>query len=266
MTLKIGADPELFVSRDGNIFSGHGLISGNKKHPHAVNNGAVQVDGMALEFNIDPASTETMFVNNVVSVLGQMKAMIPDDCELEMVPVAHFTPEYLELQPKEAKEIGCDPDYSAYTGAFNPMPDATRPMRTAAGHIHIGWRDNKDTSDHMFECVSIARQMDYFLGIPSLLLDPDNTRRSMYGKAGAFRPKNYGVEYRTLSNFWITSVAKMRFVYGQVKAGMEALEQGTSFYTEYGDTAKAIIDENNVNDALAFVNEHGWATGVADAQ
>ena len=45
--------------------------------------------------------------------------------------------------------------------------------------------------------------MDYTLGLDSLLLDSDTRRRSMYGRAGSFRFKEYGIEYRTLSNFWI---------------------------------------------------------------
>ena len=35
----------------------------------------------------------------------------------------------------------------------------------------------------------------------------------MYGKAGAFRPKPYGMEYRVLSNFWLTSDVHMGNVF-----------------------------------------------------
>lgn len=56
-TYTIGADPEVFVGREGQFFSAHGLVPGNKRRPHKVDRGAVQVDGMALEFNIDPASS-----------------------------------------------------------------------------------------------------------------------------------------------------------------------------------------------------------------
>ncbi len=47
--------------------------------------------------------------------------------------------------------------------------------------------------------------MDLFIGITSLFLDDDNLRRSMYGKAGCFRNKSFGVEYRVVRNFWITT-------------------------------------------------------------
>ena len=55
--------------------------------------------------------------------------------------------------------------------------------------------------------------MDLFLGCPSIILDKDNKRRELYGKAGAYRNKPYGVEYRTLSNFWLTSSKLMQWVY-----------------------------------------------------
>jgi hypothetical protein len=58
MEFKIGADPEFFL-RDkatGKFVSAHGLIPGTKRQPMKVDKGAVQVDGMALEFNIDPVT------------------------------------------------------------------------------------------------------------------------------------------------------------------------------------------------------------------
>jgi hypothetical protein len=46
--------------------------------------------------------------------------------------------------------------------------------------------------------------MDMFVGIPSVVFDKDETskeRRKLYGKAGEFRPCDYGVEYRVLGSY-----------------------------------------------------------------
>ena len=200
----IGADPEFFVKRDGVPVSAHGLIEGTKDAPKKVRNGAVQVDGMALEFNIDPAGSFVEFEENMVSVLSQIKAMVPG-YEAMIEPIAEFGAEYIKKQPKEARELGCSPDYNAYTKRENPRPNVDAPFRTASGHIHIGWTKDVDPMDegHFEACCTLTKALDIWLGIPSLVWDADDRRRSLYGAAGAFRPKPYGMEYRVLSNKWI---------------------------------------------------------------
>lgn len=202
----IGADPEFFVHQNGLPVSAHGLIPGDKKNPHKVGWGAVQVDGMALEFNIDPAKGEAGFLRNLNKVMESILKMVPD-YQFYDNPVADFGQEYIDSQPLEAKILGCEPDYNAYTGLPNPTPDGDLGFRTASGHIHIGWHkqmvDPMDP-DHFQDCIVLTKALDFFLGIPSLLWDQDNRRRELYGQAGAFRPKPYGMEYRVLSNKWLS--------------------------------------------------------------
>lgn len=256
MSFLIGCDPEVFVKKNGTFLSAHGLIHGTKKNPFKVRNGAVQVDGMALEFNIDPAATEDQFCINVQDVLAQMCLMVPD-YEVVATPVAHFDPAYLKTQPEEALELGCDPDYNAWTGLVNERPDGNRPMRTAAGHIHIGWTNNVDIEydyDHINMAKAVVRQMDFVLGLPSLFYDGDSERRSMYGKSGACRFKPYGVEYRTLSNAWLNSEKLMRFVYRNAQAGLKALMSGTNFTVKYGDI-QDIINTSDKKEAQKIIND-----------
>lgn len=225
MTRKIllGADPEVFV-RDATtkqLVSAHGLLPGTKEAPHPVPFGAVQIDGMATEFNITPASNRMEFVRNVEKVFEAMSAMLPPNVELVVgQPCAHFDPSIIAAQPHEALMLGCEPDFNAYTGQENPTPNAVNPnLRTAAGHIHIGWTsDVTDVYglDHFDTCMRLVRHLDATVGVSSLRYDTDTERRSLYGKAGAFRPKTYGVEYRVLSNAWLSSPELMGQVYDEV--------------------------------------------------
>lgn len=249
MEILIGCDPEVFVRRNGTFESAFGLIKGDKKNPQKIRNGAVQVDGMALEFNIDPAFNEDQFVFNVQDVYNQMKLMVPE-FEVVAVPVAHFTKEYLDAQPAEAKELGCDPDYNAWTAAVNVKPNAERPMRTASGHIHIGWTNKEDPFNpaHQEAARMVGRQMDFFLGLSSLEYDSDKERREMYGKAGCIRYKPYGVEYRTLSNAWLRNEKLMRTVYRNAVNGVKRLLDGDNLADKYGDIQE-LVNESNLKEA-----------------
>ena len=89
MKLLIGADPELFVSENGKLVSCHGLLPGTKLNPHRVDKGAVQVDGMAAEFNIDPASNEEEFITNLNTVQNSLRELLGGR-SLEAIPVAQF--------------------------------------------------------------------------------------------------------------------------------------------------------------------------------
>jgi hypothetical protein len=228
MTVLVGADPEVFVrNAEGRFRSAYGLIPGTKKDPHPVENGAVQVDGMALEFNIDAADTREKFVHNIGSVLGQMAAMVPG-YEIAIVPTARFHWRHMRAQPKEALELGCEPDFDAYAEKENRRPNGNVMFRTAAGHAHIGFTEGADprSPEHMQRCITLIKVLDAFLGIPSLEWDKDFERRMLYGKAGAFRPKSYGVEYRTLSNAWLKHPELVGYVFDQVQAAVEFLKNG----------------------------------------
>jgi hypothetical protein len=256
MNLLFGADPEVFYKEKGQLVSALGIVQGTKDSPHAVKNGALQVDGMALEFNIDPAKTVGEWVGNLRSVMAQLEGMIKG--EIVVTPIAEFGEEYIQAQPQEAKELGCDPDFNAWTGAENPKPNEDLPFRTGAGHVHIGFTEHADADDpeHFALCCKLVKQLDFYLGLPSLLMDDCTKRRSMYGQAGAFRAKPYGLEYRVLSNFWLASDDLMKWVYNTA-------EQALKDYKEHGPICdryphiQDIINQSDVKAARAIVEAEG---------
>lgn len=245
----VGADPELFMRHPdtGEFISAHGRIPGTKYEPFKVPYGAVQIDGTALEFNIDPAKTVEEFLHNIKSVRQTLVDMVPG-YNVVAEPVAHFDATYFKFEvPSHAQELGCNPDFNGWTTSTNPQPDpAGEPFRTASGHLHIGWTENADIEDkdYFLFCCKVARQLDYYLGINSLLWDGDGTRRRLYGKAGAFRPKSYGLEYRVLSNRWLDSEPLMRWVYNTLQTAMSAAFAGVWAEDTYGNLAQEIIDNN----------------------
>ena len=256
--VTIGADPEFFVAKGGKVVSAYGLIPGDKKNPLKVKNGAVQVDGMALEFNIDPAKNYKQFDENITSVMGQLRQMT-EGYEFKIEPVAEFGKKYIDEQPQKAKELGCDPDYNAYTGVQNPVPDGDRGFRTASGHIHIGWKKlgDKDWPNeidpmdpgHFAACCALTKTLDAYLGIYSLAWDSDVKRRELYGAPGAFRPKPYGMEYRVLSNKWLDNPDLRAFIYGNTVRAFNDLLKDPDLAEKlyFGKSAKDIILLNDLN-------------------
>lgn len=251
MNVKIGCDPELFLSSGKKTISAYGVIPGDKANPHKVKNGAVQVDGMALEFNIDPAEDAKTFSKNISSVLTQLKEMIPEGTKFNISPVAYFGEDYIKSQPKEAIELGCDPDFNAWNkGERNPRPNGNTSLRTASGHIHIGWDSNLDIQDpdHLEACMMMVKQLDVVLLPISMLWDKDDVRRDMYGAPGAFRPKPYGVEYRVLSNAWIKKAYLRQFIFDITKTCFDMLVNGRNVISgNFGGSVNSCINVLSYN-------------------
>jgi hypothetical protein len=265
--LTIGADPELFLKKDGNFVSGHDKLPGTKHDPYLVKDGALQVDGTALEFNIDPADTAEKFVERIGGVINIMSAHIRHiDKNLKIVaePVAFYTPEYWKDIPDEAKVLGCEPDWNAWTGQINPKPNENVSFRTGSGHIHIGWTEDKNPRkpDHFHDCLMAMKQMDCILYPMSFTWDDDRKRRELYGKPGAFRPKPYGAEYRVLSNAWLQDPDIMEWMFGAVQHGMHMLEDRVHLFDK-SYCQKAVCKEDFSNKELrhyhGFLVDQGFA-------
>ena len=226
--LLVGCDPELFLKDRATGFpvSAFGLIPGTKKEPHGVPDGMVQVDGMAAEFGCTAAATADVFDQSIVSVLASLRDMVPPELDFAIQPSIIMPDDVLAVMPDEAKELGCDPDFNAYTMDENPRPERPQPgLCTASGHIHIGLGNFPDYRgpQHFAQMAELVRMADRFVGTMSVLMDADPTRRVLYGKAGAFRVKPYGCEYRVPSNAWITTSRRRKLMFTLVERTLQHL-------------------------------------------
>ncbi len=247
--VTIGCDPEFFL-RDkvtGQPISAHDKLPGTKEKPFKCDSGAIQVDGVAAEFNILPAKTADKFADSCTIVMDQIRQTVGDKIEFILEPTVTFGTDYWGTIPGSAKELGCNPDFNAWTGKRNPSPDASLgTMRTASGHIHIGWVTGRDPNDydHFEDCRILVKQLDHWIGAVANIWDADQKRRTLYGKAGAFRPKEYGVEYRVLSNRWLYNRNLTKYVFTTVQQCVtNLLNGGTVFEDKYGNIVEAVIND-----------------------
>jgi hypothetical protein len=202
----IGADPEVFLKDklSGRIVSSIGKIGGKKgqgipissDHPHIT----WLEDNVAVEFNFSPCGGVDLFHVTVDTVLFEAsKKLQLQNLEIMPVCVSKFT--NTDLADPQAQAFGCDPDFDAYDLKDKPRvvdPNQVGNYRFCGGHIHFGF-NNKDKIPGF----ALAILADVFIGLPSLGYDKQNLRRAYYGKAGLYRPKPYGFEYRTMSNWWL---------------------------------------------------------------
>jgi hypothetical protein len=248
MKLLVGADPEVFIKKDGEYVPAWGLPFGNKHKPLKTKHGSVQVDGLAMEFNSYPAATEKGFIHNVKSAFQDLQGLLVSHdpgFSVDIVPVADFDKAMATL-PDEAKVLGCNMDFDAYSMSPNEIPCSGEVFRTGAGHIHLGFtnKGEPDSIPYVHYCAAIVRELDYYLGLPSLKWDTDGRRRKLYGKAGAFRPKPYGLEYRVLSNKWLSDEKLIGFVFRQASDAYHNFKKGNLLQDKYGNFAENMINDN----------------------
>jgi len=99
------------------------------------------------------------------------------------------------------------------------------------------------------------------LGIPSVHLDTDTLRKSLYGKAGAFRPTSYGLEYRVLSNFWLKSEELTKWAYnGAHHAYAMVANKGEKFFDEIGQEIQDCINNSDKELSSSLIKRYNLAS------
>lgn len=213
--ITIGTDPEFFMRHKvtEKFISAIPYIKGTKYEPQLLPSGGnIQYDNVAVEFATKPANSSFDFIKNLKQTFTEVIDILPKDMYITAIPSADFDND--QLDTPEACQFGCSPDYNAWSITENESPVPPNPnFRSCGGHIHVGCIDDKGkliSEDMGFLLapegkILLVRGMDLFHGIISTVLDSSPEaikRKKLYGKAGCHRPTNYGVEYRTLSNYW----------------------------------------------------------------
>lgn len=247
----LGADPEIFLkNQSGTMISSVGRIGGTKDHPRPIDDegNAVQEDNVSVEFNIPACHTVDELRAAIHKNLDYIKDFVGvQGLELAIIPSAVFSDE--ELDSEGARTFGCDPDFNAWKeGARNPKPRAKNPnLRSAGGHIHVGHDDSVDS-------ILLIQWMDVYVGCQLLRFDTDSQRRELYGRAGAYRKKFYGTEYRTPSNVWITDDKLMQLVWDQTDKALARAKAGDRVPDDLAQVVQDCINNSDLS-LLAIVEE-----------
>ena len=224
---SFGSDPEFMIAKGGKIKSAIGIIHGDIENRLKIKGHEFYYDNVLAECAIKPSRSKAEAVTNFKECIQIFAEMANP---FQLIPQASHRFDRDELQHPDAKRVACDPEYCPYEMKMSkgPVEEILHgTLRTCGGHIHLG---NEGLLNGHYGVLSMY-MMDLFLGVPSLWLDKDptsSTRREMYGAAGRYRVKEYGMEYRSLSNFWLQTPRFVEFIYDV-----------SEFVTEYTVSGKA---------------------------
>lgn len=242
----VGCDPEFFLKVDDKFISAIDVFPGGKYDPRPLMDaldkttkvGEVIHDNVAVEFTMPPAYTREQFANNIVlirsALLEQARQKLGTNTNVTLDSGGSAVFPTKQLAHPDALQFGCDPDFDAWNGGKERLPPdigKVKRLRSVGGHVHIGFM--KNTSERVeaflkddYGKVVFTQLMDMSVGQFIADWERNSTksmigrfirRRTMYGAAGSFRPKEYGVEYRSPSPIWCTSRFHAETVYDTVQ-------------------------------------------------
>lgn len=207
VTNKTGNDPEIFATDEkGNLIPAFIFL------PDKKTGAGVYWDGYQAEFTTQPDNCHGFQIDSVreglLEVHKRLTQKIPNG-RLTIQNVFEISDEDRENAQDKHVELGCAPSKNAY-GEDQVRVDNARalPYRFAGGHIHLGiYTEEKMARNNVAMAV---KAMDAIAGVASVGMAASfdiPVRREYYGRAGEYRTPAHGVEWRTLSNFWLSHPA-----------------------------------------------------------
>ena len=213
-TLTFGADPEMFV------MAGEELIPAFNFLPPNTGRQLLYWDGFQAEWKyLQPHYCQNNLIEETrdrLMLLADKVKLFNPQGRLTLKNVVKIPVETLQTAQHAHVELGCQPSFNAYNLAGMKVPNARQlKFRFAGGHMHFGtWKRTKPNYE------KIIKTLDMILGVWAVGVAQnwdDPVRRKFYGLPGEYRAPNYatgyGVEYRTLSNWWLASPRIMQLTW-----------------------------------------------------
>jgi hypothetical protein len=207
----MGSDPEFFLRKEGQTVPAFDFLPDK----HASTDGLFW-DGFQAETVVDIKNCGTgcprdCTVHDLTChallaqrIGAQMQRLSAKALDVAPQSVWRVPDLMLQLASDAHVSLGCDPSRNAYasSGRLVEHPRDLK-WRFAGGHVHFALPEDERQPDNIRYLV---KTLDALLGIPSVCFAQNYDhfiRRRFYGLAGEYRLPPHGLEYRTLSNFWL---------------------------------------------------------------
>lgn len=229
--IKFGADPEFFFTdkETGEVVGAEKVLDKEGTYMTRPSTGelydypSIIIDGVQAEFNPEPSYCRETFSGHLYNCfVALQESMRHKGVDAVFVQNVKLTKKEMKRLSPEAQQFGCSPSENAHKedNTISIKDASTYSYRSAGGHIHIGHENDRATVEAFKTPKDVIQLLDILVGNTCVLLDRDEgniIRRKVYGKAGEYRVPAHGLEYRTLSNFWLRSYQMMSFVLGMVR-------------------------------------------------
>ena len=258
---ELGSDPEVFiVDKNNNMIPSFKFLKSKEEKATGITSlQNIFWDGFQAEFNIIAGSCLDSRVHSTslgLSDLLDLAKKYDKDARLSVQTTFDIDQETLNTSAPEHVAFGCMPSLNIYGHEGMKADGRDVPFRSAGGHIHFGIDQllkEETAKDRKILVGRIVKSLDAILGVACVSLFEkydDPRRRLMYGLAGEYRLPKHGIEYRTLSNAWLSHPLIMNMVF---ELGRRALTVGYNDVLEFWNATEeeTIHCINNCDVALS---------------
>jgi len=223
---SLGCDPEIFLAKGGEIIGAERCIP--EEGINTTGRKGIVLDGVQVELNPKADTCRSIVGNEIAAAFRTLRKHLASlegqKIEVSFRQVVDVDPKELDALSEKSKALGCAPSFNMYNSkATIGVDPKTFTKRSAGGHIHIGLPQYSEVYKNRERLVVL---MDILVGNTAVLIDRDPRnaeRRQTYGRAGEYRLPQHGLEYRTLSNFWLRSYPLLSGVMGTTRLAVNVL-------------------------------------------
>lgn len=257
---NLGSDPEIFaVNGEGELLPAYEFLKSKDETKADTPSKRAYWDGFQAEFTTEQRHCLAYHVDSIQ--LGLVRVLLAarahdKKAKLSIENVVKIPEATMAKASQEHVEFGCDPSHNAYgVGGIRVLDARMLPYRFAGGHIHLDMGVVPVT-----DAIPIVKAIDKIAGVATVGMFEkyDNpTRREFYGLAGEFRLPSYGLEYRVLSNAWLTHPAITHFTFELVRAAAKLqFVKMDSFWEGSEDEVQHVINRCDVAGARAIIKRN----------
>lgn len=256
----MGTDPEIFLKRGDRIIGSERVIP-----KEGLSWGAyakIVRDGIQAELHPAPCGAAELLCNGLTTCFRALQYHLSvnhPDVKVCWAGVVEVEKSEVDALSPESRILGCAPSRNFYGLVPMTVDPAKYLIRAAGGHQHIGIKGIAGLFlGDADERTSLIPLLDIFVGNTGVLLDrnPAQTeRRLMYGQVGQFRLPIHGLEYRTLSNFWLRHSSLVDLMFGMARLAVSVL-----FETLNGpqNLEQELIDVVDIKKIMAAIQNNDY--------